>query len=85
MNTTEQKTKKARVLYGVVTSTKMAKTVVVAVTTFHLHAKYLKQYPVTTKLKAHDETGTYVVGDRVSIEETRPMSKTKRWRILGKM
>lgn len=69
-------------LQGVVISTAMMKTVVVAVTTERQHPKYLKAYRVTTKLKAHDESGHYTVGDLVIIQETRPLSKTKRWKIV---
>jgi small subunit ribosomal protein S17 len=76
--------KQPRILHGVVTSTAMMKTIVVAVTTERQHPKYLKSYRVTTKLKAHDESGKYHVGDLVTIQETRPLSKTKRWVILDK-
>lgn len=75
----------SRKLQGVVVSTKMQKTIVVAVESWKMNSKYLKQYRVTTKLKAHDETGSYVVGDRVVIQETRPLSKTKRWVIIQKI
>ncbi len=74
--------KQPRILKGVVTSVAMMKTVVVAVSTERQHPKYLKSYRVTTKLKAHNESGTFAVGDHVSIQETRPLSKTKRWKIV---
>jgi len=73
-----------RQLIGTVISDKMAKTVVVRVDRTVLHAKYKKRYTRSTKLKAHDETGAYHVGDKVTIEETRPISRDKRWRVIGK-
>jgi small subunit ribosomal protein S17 len=45
----------------------------------------LKYYHVTTKFKAHDEKNEYKMGDKVTIEEMRPMSKEKRWNIIGKV
>jgi len=45
----------------------------------------LKYYHVPTKFKAHDENNEYKTGDKVTIEEARPMSKEKRWRIIGKV
>lgn len=74
--------KKHRILHGVVVSDKMAKTVVVAVTRLKKHPKYQKQYKITRRLKAHDEEKKYHVGDKVTIEETRPLSKDKRWKVL---
>jgi len=66
---------------GLVVSDKMDKTVVVAVEDRVKHALYGKVIRRTNKLKAHDETNESRVGDRVLIEETRPLSKEKRWRI----
>lgn len=77
--------KKTRKLEGVVVSDKMQKTVVVAVQRMKLHSKYLKYFKVTQKFKAHDEKGEYHAGDKVVIEETRPMSKEKRWRVIKKI
>ena len=74
-----------RTLEGVVTSDKMAKTRVVAITRLKRHPKYLKYYKVTKKYKAHDEENTYHVGDKVTIEECRPMSRDKRWKIIRKV
>jgi small subunit ribosomal protein S17 len=74
---------KRRRLEGTVVSDKMMKTRVVAVTRFRRHPKYLKYYRVTRRYKAHDEKNAYRVGDKVVIEETRPLSKEKRWRIVG--
>jgi small subunit ribosomal protein S17 len=81
----ENKTLKKRSLIGVVVSDKMTKTRVIAVSTLKKHSKYLKYYHVTTKFKAHDEKNEYKMGDKVTIEETRPMSREKRWRIVGKI
>lgn len=79
-----QSASRRRKLQGVVVSDKMAKTVVVAVTHDQKHPKYLKYYKVTQRFKAHDENNEYKVGDKVIIEETRPMSKEKRWKVVGK-
>ena len=79
----EQKTNRRR-LQGTVVSTKMAKTVVVRIDRMKTHPKYRKQFVVSRRYKAHDETGGYAVGDAVVIEETRPISKEKRWRVVGK-
>jgi small subunit ribosomal protein S17 len=76
---------KKRKIIGVVTSDKMNKTRVVSVSRLKKHPKYLKYYHVTTKFKAHDENNEYKTGDKVTIEEARPMSKEKRWRIIGKV
>jgi small subunit ribosomal protein S17 len=76
--------KQTRKLKGVVVSDKMQKTVVVAVERLKLHPKYKKYFKVTKKLKAHDEKGEYHVGDKVIIEETRPLSKDKRWKVVEK-
>ncbi len=72
-------------LKGVVVSNKMAKTVVVAVTRLKLHKKYKKQYKVTTHYKAHDEKNEFMPGDKVVIQETRPISKDKRWLVRGRV
>jgi small subunit ribosomal protein S17 len=67
---------------GFVVSDKMDKTVVVAVEDRIQHALYRKTIRRTTKLKAHDEQNAAGVGDRVLLMETRPMSATKRWRLV---
>ena len=72
-----------RKLQGAVVSDKMNKTRVIAVARFKKHPRYQKYYKVTKKFKAHDEKNEYKVGDRVTIEETRPLSKEKRWKIKG--
>lgn len=66
---------------GVVSSAKMDKTVVVIVQNTFLHPVYERVVRKTTKFKAHDEKGECSVGDVVRITETRPLSKTKRWRL----
>jgi small subunit ribosomal protein S17 len=81
----ETKTKKIRKIIGTVVSDKMEKTRVVAVASLKKHPKYLKFYKVTTKFKAHDENNEYKTGDTVTIEESRPLSREKRWRIINKI
>ncbi|MDE2001541.1 MAG: 30S ribosomal protein S17 [Patescibacteria group bacterium] len=83
-NTTAKTSAKGRVLHGVVVSDKMNKTAVVAVSFAKKHAKYQKYFTKTSRFKAHDEKNEYHVGDAVTIQETRPLSKDKRWVILGK-
>ncbi len=73
-----------RRLHGVVVSNKMTKTVVVRVDRTKLNAKYKKRYIISSKYKAHDENGEYHVGDKVTMEETRPISRDKRWRVVSK-
>ncbi|MGC9968707.1 MAG: 30S ribosomal protein S17 [Minisyncoccia bacterium] len=84
MNAQTKQNKKRRIA-GVVVSDKMQKTRVVAVDRLKKHPKYLKYYRVTTKFKAHDENNEYKKGDKVVIEETRPLSREKRWKIVGKV
>ncbi len=67
---------------GIVVSDKMDKTVVVAVEDRVKHKLYGKVLRKTTRLKAHDETFGAAQGDRVAIMETRPLSATKRWRVV---
>ncbi len=67
---------------GTVVSDKMDKTVVVAIEDNVRHPLYKKIVKRTVKLKAHDENNECRVGDRVSVMETRPMSKDKRWRVV---
>ncbi|GDX73608.1 30S ribosomal protein S17 [Cyanobium sp.] len=66
---------------GTVVSDKMDKTVVVAVENRFPHPIYLKTVSRTTRYKAHDEDNNCRVGDRVRITETRPLSRTKRWKV----
>jgi small subunit ribosomal protein S17 len=67
---------------GIVTSDKMDKTVVVSIQSQTKHAVYSKVMTRTNKLKAHDESNTAGIGDRVLLMETRPLSATKRWRVV---
>ena len=76
----DRKNRKTR--EGLVVSNKMDKTAVVAVVERVRHAKYGKFMMRTKKLYAHDETNDVNIGDRVSVMETRPLSKNKRWRIV---
>lgn len=71
-------------LTGTVISNKMQKTVVVEVERVKKHPKYKRRFKLHKKYKAHDEKGEYKVGDKVVIQETRPLSKDKRWRVIKK-
>lgn len=73
-----------RVLQGVVVSDKNNKTIVVEVERRFTHPLLKKTVRRTKKFHAHDEANTYKVGDLVSIEETAPISKNKRWVVLSK-
>ncbi len=77
---TERKRRKTRI--GVVSSNKMTKTITVAVERKVKHPIYGKFVKKTTKFHAHDEQNTAGIGDVVRIMETRPLSKTKRWRLV---
>lgn len=68
---------------GRVVSNKMDKTIIITVERKVKHAKYGKFLKRSTKLVAHDEKNECGIGDLVSIMETRPMSKTKRWRLIS--
>jgi small subunit ribosomal protein S17 len=81
-NVTEEERGRRKVREGLVVSDKMDKTVVVAVEDRVKHAKYGKVIRRTSKLKAHDEQNAAGIGDRVLLMETRPLSATKRWRIV---
>ena len=72
--------RKSRV--GIVVSNKMDKTVVVAIKDNVAHPMYGKIIKRTLKVHAHDESNVCGIGDKVSIMETRPLSKTKRWRLV---
>ena len=78
-DTTAQDAKRTKV--GVVVSNKMQKTVVVAVENLVKHGMYQKYIKRTNKFLAHNEDPAVNVGDRVIIEETRPLSKRKRWNV----
>jgi len=70
-----------KIYTGKVISDKMDKTVVVAIERLTQHPQYKKTIRKITKFKAHDEENKCKIGDKVSIIETRPLSKEKRWRI----
>ena len=78
--TEERALRKVRV--GMVVSDKMDKTIVVAIEDNVKHAVYGKIIKRTLKVHAHDEEGVCGIGDKVKIMETRPLSKTKRWRVV---
>ena len=77
----DRNNRKTRV--GTVVSNKMDKTITVAVEDFVRHSLYGKAVKRTKKFKAHDEENICDIGDRVRIMETRPLSKDKRWRLVG--
>ena len=79
--TEERNLRKTRV--GMVVSNKMDKTVVVAIQDNVVHPMYGKIIKRTLKVHAHDENNECGIGDKVSIMETRPLSKTKRWRLVS--
>ena len=81
-SSTEARTSDRKVRQGLVVSDKMDKTVVVAVEDRVKHPLYGKIIRRTSKLKAHDEANAAGVGDRVLLMETRPLSATKRWRLV---
>ncbi len=76
----ERNTRKERI--GKVISNKMDKTIVVAIEEHVKHPIYKKVMKRTYKLKAHDENNQCGIGDKVSVMETRPLSKDKRWRLV---
>lgn len=77
-----QKKKIKRVLKGVVVSDKMDKTIVVLVERIKQHPRYKKRYRVSKKYKAHDPENKYKKGDKVQIQESKPISKDKKWIVL---
>lgn len=85
MTKTQEKSTTRRRITGKVVSTKMTKTVSVQVDRTVLHAKYQKRYTMSKKYLAHNELEGVLVGDKVIIEETRPMSALKRWRVVAKV
>ena len=71
-----------RLKKGIVTSCKMNKTIVVSVDSHISHPKYKKRFKVTTNFYAHDEENKFKEWDVVTIKETRPLSKLKRWLVV---
>ncbi len=78
----ETRTENRRILTGTVISNAMDKTVVVEVVSLKAHPVYKKRYRTTKKYYVHDEDNQCNPGDKITISETRPLSKTKRWRVL---
>ncbi len=78
----EKRSNPRKVREGIAVSTKMDKTVVVAVIDRVRHRRYQKTLQRTTRLYAHDEANDVREGDRVRIAETRPLSRQKRWRVV---
>lgn len=74
-----------RKIQGKVVSSKMPKTLVVETERIKQHPKYKKRFKRHKKYKAHYEKGDFKVGDRVIIEESRPISKDKHWKVVEKM
>jgi small subunit ribosomal protein S17 len=72
---------KAKTMIGIVTSNRMDKTVVVEVERLARHERYQKPVRRTSRFKAHDERNECKVGDKVFIIESKPISRTKRWRV----
>ena len=79
---TEQRDTLRKIRVGMVVSDKMDKTVVIAIEDNVKHPVYGKIIKHTLKVHAHDENNTCGIGDKVKIMETRPLSKTKRWRVV---
>jgi len=80
MQSNDRNNRKERI--GTVVSDKMDKTITVRVERIMHHSVYNRSVKRATKFKAHDETNTAKLGDVVRIQETRPLSKTKRWRLV---
>ena len=74
--------KRRKVREGIVVSNKMDKTVVIAVEQRFRHPLYKKSLRKTVKFKAHDKDNSCLIGDKVRIRETRPLSKEKRWAVI---
>jgi len=81
----EQKIKKTRTLIGMIVSDKMQKTVVIEILRLRKHPKYKKYMKVSNRFKADNPENKFHTGDKVIIQETKPMSKEKHWIIIGKI
>jgi len=81
----EEVTSSRRQLRGKVVSNKMDKTVIVAVQRKYKHPRYHKYLSRVEKFSAHDEDNTCQIDDIVVIEECRPLSRTKRWKVIGRV
>lgn len=78
----DERVNRRKIREGLIASTAMDKTVVVAVVERVRHPRYAKTVQRTKRILAHNEDDTLKVGDRVRLSETRPMSKRKRWRVV---
>lgn len=81
----QKQSNRKKVKIGTVVSNKMDKTAVVSVTTLTKHPLYKKVIKKTTKFYAHDEKNICQIGNQVTIMETRPLSKLKRWRVVERL
>jgi len=82
MKNKNQKKPNKKILKGVIVSDKMDKTVVVLVNRLKKHPRYKKRYKISKKYKAHDPKNKYKIGDKITIQENRPISKNKKWIVL---
>ena len=82
-NKEDKKEMISRKFIGIVVSDKSAKTIVVKVESVKIHPKYKKRYTVSRKYKVHDENNKFKAGDKVTFVECRPLSRDKRWRVIG--
>ncbi|MDB5260030.1 MAG: ribosomal protein [Candidatus Nomurabacteria bacterium] len=82
-NTQQENIANRKKITGEVVSDKMDKTVVVNTSRYVAHKKYGKRYKINKRYKAHDENNEYKVGDKVIIEESRPISKDKTFVVIG--
>ena len=82
VDATESRENPRKIREGIVVSDKMDSTIVIAIVERVRHAVYGKTVQRTKKLYAHDEKNDAKIGDRVRVEETRPLSKLKRWRLV---
>jgi small subunit ribosomal protein S17 len=82
MSETTERPNPRKVRVGLVTSTKMDRTAIVTATERVRHSRYAKTQLRSKKLYVHDEQNELQVGDRVRVQETRPLSKLKRWRLV---
>lgn len=80
--TSESKKVQRRIFAGEVVSDKGDQTIIVKVTRLIWHSKYRRQYRVSKRFAVHDGNNAYHIGDTVRFVECRPMSKTKRWRVI---
>ncbi len=78
----EKKKTSKKILKGTVVSDKMDKTIVVLVERIKQHPRYKKRYRIFKKYKAHDSENKYKIGDKVQIQESKPISKDKKWIVL---